>query len=454
MVTEKIIPRESEAEYALIGCMFIAPKTVPSIIKKASSSIFFEQGLGTLFNKVVSTYSEYKSIDIALIRSKVTPEEMTQILECMNKCSSSSLWEQYIKKLEQAYTRRQLIELSSELVDYAYDSVDEPTEAILSHARSEIITKLQPPNVDTATTMQEALDKLYDVQQFAAERRESGVQGVLGIETYQELDKYTDGICPGKFWIVSGYTSAGKTAFALNLLIRALRSKKRVKFFSLEMAPQEIMSRMVSIDTGIPIRDIKYNYDFSSNTELSSAAQSALSASYSRFSGYDCQIHHSSSFNAIKGQILASEVLKDTDLIVVDYAQLITSNNNETEYQRLSNVAHTLQRVSRESGIPVILLSQVSQASQQDNNKEVAPTKGSGDLGASADIIIVLRNTMKSDERDRAKSEGRPLEVECHIMKNRDGKTGALNCNFHPDKSTFEFVKEFKKVEQATTEWF
>jgi replicative DNA helicase len=228
------------------------------------------------------------------------------------------------------------------------------------------------------------------------------------------LNEYIDGLHKGNFIVLAARPSVGKTAVALNLAW-GLKGKAKVAFYSLEMTEAEILRRLSSLETGLPLKQIKQKAGYEVSTKL---AQDFLPVFET--SGLEI-VTNPQGFTMAE---LRSHALKlkqegKLEVLILDQLDKIRASGrlaSATEYEILTKHSTALKQLALELEVPIILLAQIN----REGNEE--PTlkhlKGSGQLEQDADLVFILHR--KTDQQDRE------TELSFSIAKNRQGETGKI----------------------------
>ena len=228
------------------------------------------------------------------------------------------------------------------------------------------------------------------------------------------LNEYIDGLHKGNFIVLAARPSVGKTAVALNLAW-GLKGRAKVAFYSLEMTENEILRRLSSLETGIPLKQIKQRPSNENSNRLAEEFLPALETS-----GLEI-ITHPQGFTMAE---LRSHTIKlkqegKLEVLVIDQLDKIRASGrlaSATEYEILTKHSTALKQLALELEVPVIVLAQIN----REGNEE--PTlkhlKGSGQLEQDGDLVFILHR--KTDQQERE------TELSFTIAKNRQGETGKI----------------------------
>ncbi len=313
-----------------------------------------------------------------------------------------------------------------------------------------------------------------DTMAYIEEMRERGDAILVGVDTgYAELNKMTTGFGKGDLVIIAARPAMGKTSFALNMVQNLIEKGKGVAFFSLEMPAEQLMLRLLSVQTSIQLQRLRLG-DF--NPE-----------EYKRLNDAVDKMRHSKLFVDDHGSLnihqLRSKLRKlksrhpEIELAVIDYLQIMNGTGGKDRHLEVSEISRGLKMLARELEIPIVALSQLNRSleSRSDKRPMLSDIRESGSIEQDADIILfVYRNDvyLYKEEKEREKeaiSNGKEFiskyvekeeeEAEIIIGKQRNGPTGHVKLVFQKkftrfvDKPTFgaaQIVYESIDMKSAT----
>ena len=202
-----------------------------------------------------------------------------------------------------------------------------------------------------------------------------------GIPTgFRYFDKLTGGLQPSDLVIVAGETSQGKTSLALNIVQNIVATGTAASFISLEMSKKQLMSRMISSESGVPRADFKSKYPI-----IESAA-----SDYSERNLFIADIVNSG-LAYVCGLIRAAHMKYNIRVAVVDYLQLVTDKTKSSREQEVGHIARTLKNLAKELDINIIAISQLSRPQKGGNHyPTLARLRDSGQVEEAADIVMFV----------------------------------------------------------------
>ena len=256
---------------------------------------------------------------------------------------------------------------------------------------------------------------------------------MTGLSTgYFELDELTAGFQPSQLIILAARPSMGKTALALNICENiASQSRKGVLFVSLEMGEFELAERLLSARAKINGHDLRTGKGLGTR-EMNLLADAIGKLHNSPFFIDSTPTRTMLQITATARRLKRRESL---DLIVVDYIQLIDSDESrDSRQEQIAKISRRLKTLARELKVPVIALSQLNRnvENREDRRPRMADLRESGAIEQDADLVLLLHRPEYYDPNDQ------PGMAELQIAKNRNGATGTVKLTFLKNFTRFE----------------
>ena len=263
-----------------------------------------------------------------------------------------------------------------------------------------------------------------------------------------EFDKIDDyygfEIDGNKLFLLEDMTVTHNTSLVLNMTQKAIERGEGVAFFSLEMPAEQLMLRLLSTETSIPLQKLRVG-DLTDDewSNLSKSADKMASRKLFVDDGGMATIHHvRSKLRKLKGQH------PEISMAIIDYLQLMSGDNKEGRQQVISEISRGLKQLARELQIPIIALSQLNRGVESRDNKRpmLSDLRESGSIEQDADIVMfvyrddVYREAAEKEKEMKAKAEGKEYEntfqnkpeeeTELIVGKHRNGPTGTVRLIF------------------------
>jgi len=270
---------------------------------------------------------------------------------------------------------------------------------------------------------------------------------LMGVSTgFRELDWILSGLKPSELIILAARPSVGKTSLAVNIAEHiAIRERKPVAIFSLEMSAEQLVQRMLCSQAGVSAQRLR-------RLQLTLDEWQLITRAADRLFNAQIYIDDTSSLSPIelraKCRRLKSKLEgRELGLIVVDYLQLMRSSNRRAENrnQEIGEIARALKQIAREFSVPVLVLSQLSRSVERRENKRpmLSDLRDSGSIEAEADVVLFIHREEYYGDREATPPVDPPPgfvrqeEVELIVAKQRNGPTGKVTVAFQPDYSRF-----------------
>ncbi len=317
---------------------------------------------------------------------------------------------------------RQLVKLGAALVRRAAEEEEAP-DALVEQAAVELMHLAQG-------TQKKALEHVRDVGQEAMERlleRMTG-QGTTGLRVgFSRLDALTQGFQPGNLIILAARPGIGKTALALNWLLRsAEKHGAHAAFFSLEMSKEEVFNRLLSAHASVNLKAaIAGGYDERVHADILRHRDQLISLPIFINDQATITVRE---ITAMVDRHL-SQANQKLDLLIVDYLQLLSSpaesrGAKQSEAVRIGEISRAFKLLAKDRGIPVVVLSQLNREVEhrQGGRPQLSDLRESGAIEQDADVVMFIHRKMKpvEDGQDPDRT------AELVIAKHRNGPTGII----------------------------
>ena len=429
------IPYNIEAEHSVLGGIFVKPDAISKVLEIIKSEDFYKNANKIIYDTMLECYEQGEIIDPLLVIERLKKRQKLaevggeeEIVSIYKSVPTAANIENYAKIFKEKAMLRKLIDVGTSVVELAYDGVDE-VEAIMDKAENMIFRVAQDKEKKEVYSVKDLIDEEF-------ERLEKVYQNkgeVTGISSsFTEFDKMTSGFHPSDLVIIAARPSMGKTAFALNLaLASAVKQKKGVLIFSLEMSNSQIFQRLISAESKVSMKKLRNGY-------LDPDEWARVGVATGRLAESPVFIADVPNVTVLEIRSIARRLKAENklDMILIDYLQLIKGRDRtDNRQQEISDISRTLKGLARELNVPVIALSQLSRATEQraDRRPMLSDLRDSGAIEQDADVVIFLYR----DEYYNEQSEDKGL-AEVIIGKQRNGPVGTVVLRFFNEITKFE----------------
>lgn len=435
------LPHSNEAEQAILGSMLVYPKVVRIVFDQGLQAEDFYLNIHQRIFRAMNYLSENgKPIDATSLITRLQDSDELHmvggadyILKLSDTAVSQANSAHYIEIIKNRAHLRRLIETAEMIAQDAYQ-VDQELDDVMDQAERNI---LQITRSRKATEFKSSKEVISNVIQELTKLR-SFSDHVTGIKTGYDLDRMTNGFQRGDLIILAARPAMGKTAFALNLAMRAAQfNSGAIAIFSLEMPAEALMKRIMSAYS--EVESFKLRSGNMSDEDFNKINEAA-----GDLSGAKLFIDDSSNIKIAeiysKCRKLKSE--HGLDMVVIDYLQLISGSSRsggDNRQQEISEISRSLKGLAREMECPVIALSQLSRAVEQRPNKHpmLSDLRESGSIEQDADIVMFLYREDYYNKDKTEEEQNLPERTEVNIAKHRNGATGNVDLAFSKAISAF-----------------
>lgn len=439
----RILPHDLVAEQSVLGSVFISPDSIISLADELTPEDFYKPANKIVFKTMLSLFKKGEPIDATTMGSALTNQGniskiggITYIVELVNSTPTSKNVEHYAKLVKEKATLRKMIANLSDSLSSAYQG-DVSIDDIIAKTEKSM---LDISNQNTGTGFRNVAD-ILDTHMQMVETRSQTDGVVTGLSTgFVGLDKITTGLHEDNLIILAARPAMGKTALALNIAqYIAVKEKKPVAIFSLEMGAESLIERMLASEGMVEGYHLKTGNLSVEEWHRLVHAQGNL---------YDAPIFVDDTAGIriseirSKARKLAQE-MGGLGVIIIDYLQLITGSKGENRQQVVSEISRELKILAKDLKVPVIALSQLSRAVEQRQEKRpmLSDLRESGSIEQDADIVAFLYRDAYY-QKEQADSQEANNVTELIMEKNRHGSLGTVKLYFHKEYTKFSSVEE------------
>lgn len=445
----KIPPQALDLEEAVLGAMMIDKKGVDEVIDILSPEAFYKEAHQHIFESIHELFQESKPIDLLTVSTQLKTNEKLDIvggdfylISLTQKVSSSAHIEYHARIILQKYIQRSLIKISSEIIEDAYDETQDVFD-MLDRAEAKLYDVTQGNLKRSSETAQDLV-----IQAKKKIEEISNKKGLSGIPSgFDKLDRLTSGWQPSDLVIVAARPGMGKTALTLSMARNiSVNQNIPVAFFSLEMSSVQLITRLISSETGLSSEKLRTG-------KLEKHEWEQLNVKVKGLEKAPLYIDDTPSLSIFdlraKARRLASQ--HGIKLIIIDYLQLMTAGGSQkggNREQEISTISRNLKALAKELNVPVIALSQLSRAVETRGGSKrpiLSDLRESGAIEQDADIVsfIYRPEYYKIDEWDdeeRSPTEG---QAEFIVAKHRNGGLENIRLKFIGHLGKFDNLDDF-----------
>lgn len=430
ILINKYLPHNFLAEKMILSCLLINSEAIEITVQTLTIDAFYFKNHQEIYKTIIFMYKNQIPIDILTLTTYLQDNGLLSkiggvkvLMELINQIPNLLYLEDYIRLVKDKFIRRRLIKLGYETMNSGYIT-NIPLENILNNFEKKLFHLTNEIKSQTLISSAELLNEIFfELKQKSLNPALSGLSS-----GFYNLDLLTQGFQRSELIIIAGRPSMGKTALSLNIALNIVKkSKLPVLFFSLEMSKEQIMYRVLSMETNINQSKLK-------NGDLDTQDWLKLNKIIKILSKIPFFVDDSSDLSIQKIRSSLKTILFEQNqigLIIIDYLQLMQNTKSKTEnrVQELSQITRSLKLVAREFNLPIVALSQLSRnvENRVDKKPILSDLRESGSIEQDADLVLMLSKT----------SINKSAIMEINIAKQRNGPLGTVKLKFDENCTKF-----------------
>ncbi len=433
-------PYSMEAEQALLGAVLMNPACYTRVSGIVRPESFYIPQHKAIFAAIANLDYLNQKIDPLLVL-----EELKQ-----NGTYDEAAGKNYLAQLAQSVPSVENVESYARIIKEKYylRTLMEAAEEMLKNAANE--------ELSADTIMDAAEQKIYNIRQGNKENEPVRLSDILRDEVYDNLqkitspetaedskgiptgfsllDKYMTGLNKSDLILIGARPAMGKTSFALNIARNiAVKAKKKVVFFSLEMGREQLAQRVLSTEARVESQKMRTGE--LTDDDWSRIGQATLALN-------DAELYFDDTSTITVPEMKARvRKMRDVDCVIIDYLQLMTgTKRTESRVQEVSEITRSLKLMAKDLKIPVITCSQLSRSTEargKSHKPQLSDLRESGSIEQDADIVLMLYRESYYDEDKNETVVTDESKAQVIIAKNRHGGTGEVDLHWNGNYTLF-----------------
>ncbi|WP_408069544.1 replicative DNA helicase [Butyrivibrio sp. JL13D10] len=446
-VIQRTMPNSLEAEQSVVGAMIIDKDAIQVASEIISGDDFYNRQLGMLFEAMVELHKEGTPVDGITLQNRLKEKnappqvyDMNYILGMAEAVPTSANVKFYAEIVHEKSKLRELIHSCGDIINNCYnDNMD--LADLMTDTEKEIFRITQLRNSGEFVPISEiVMNALNKIEQA------SKMQGtVTGLATgFTDLDYRTAGFQPSDLILIAARPSMGKTAFVLNIAqYMAFHQGKTVAVFSLEMSKEQLVNRLMSMESHVDSQHIRTGN--MTDMDWENLIESADLIGRSNLIIDDTP---GISIQELQSKCRKYKMEHNLHIIMIDYLQLMSGSGKrsaESRQQEVSEISRSLKALARELNVPVVALSQLSRAveSRPDHRPMMSDLRESGAIEQDADMVMfIYRDDYYNKDTDRKGVS------EIIIAKQRNGPIGTVELAWLPEFTKFANLEPSRRSAQ------
>ena len=434
-------PHNRQAEEAVLGSVLINPESFFDVAQILEADYFYIIRNRWIWDVFTFLHENRVPIDILTLSEELENRGQLEeiggqayLMMLINQTPSSLNAAAYARIVEETSVRRRMLAAANDMAKLAYqeekqieDIINSAEKSIFDLSERRIRRDLQP--------IQNVIDDYYDRVSMLSQRSDE----IFGVPTgLSDLDKLLGGLQRSDLLIIAGRPGTGKTGFLLTVAKNAaLKHKKHVAMFSLEMSNEQLVQRMIAQDTGINTQELR-------SGKIEADHWDVLAQSMEVLSNSKIFLDDTPALTPIQMRTKCRRLHLEhqIDLILVDYIQLMSGDSrNDNRVQEVSYISRNLKTLARELNVPVLAAAQLSRAVEQRTDKRpmLSDLRESGSLEQDADIVMFIhkKEDIPGGQQDKEL-------IELMVAKHRNGPTKDIEMVFLKNLAQFYDVATVK----------
>ncbi|MCD8438786.1 replicative DNA helicase [Tenacibaculum finnmarkense] len=442
----KLPPQALELEEAVLGAMMIDKKGIDEVIDILAPESFYDKRHQEVYQAIYTLFQNSEPIDLLSVSNQLKKTGKLAVaggdfflIGLTQKVASSAHIEFHSRIILEKYIQRRLITISSEIIENSYNETVDVFD-LLDEAEGKLFEVTQgnlKKGAEKADSLvQQSINRIQEI---------SGKGGMSGLQTgFTKLDALTSGWQPSDLIIIAARPGMGKTAFVISMAKNmAIDFGHGVAVFSLEMSSVQLITRMISSETGLTSEKLRKG-------DLEPHEWEQLNVKVKKLSDAPIFIDDTPALSIFDLRAKARRLVSqhDVKIIVIDYLQLMTAGGSSgNREQEISTISRNLKALAKELSIPVIALSQLSRAVETRGGSKrplLSDLRESGAIEQDADIVsFIFRpeyyGMTEWDDDDHTPCEG---QGEFIVAKHRNGGMDNIRLKFTGHLALFSDLDE------------
>jgi replicative DNA helicase len=430
-------PQNVDAEASLLGAILIDSDAIVKVADNIGGEDFYDPKHKHIYEAINTLYERHSPIDVLTLADQLRSSGQLDgvggaayLTELTNYVPTASHVEQYADIVAQKALRRRLIKASQEITGLSYDESKQLRD-LIEEAETRLFQVSQQHIKQNVISLEAILAESFD----RLDELHKDSNKIRGVPTgFKDMDNMLAGLQKSDLFILAARPSMGKTALALNLAHNvAISAKVPVLIFSLEMSKEQLVDRLLSMESGVDAWALRTGNLTDSDFEKIGQAMGALS---------EAPIYIDDTpgitVSDLRTKARREAHVHPLGLIIVDYLQLMSGgarfSGDGNRVQEISEISRGLKGVARELNVPLIALSQLSRSveSRSPQIPQLADLRESGSIEQDADVVaFIYREDYYNPETDRKSI------TDILIKKHRNGPTGGVELYFDREKQRF-----------------
>lgn len=441
---ERPVPYDLQAEEAVLGSLLLDRDAIIKIAPFLRPEDFYREAHGWIYAAVLELYGKREPPDPVTLSAELDRSGRLEqiggysfLVNLINRTPTAVHIEYYAHIVERTSVLRRLISAGGEIAALGY-SEEKETSQVLDKAEQLLFAISQRGQSKDFASIEQVLNEYYD----RIESIQHTPGSVVGVPSgFHDLDEVTGGLQRSDLIIMAARPGVGKTSLSLGIAHNSAARGSRVGIFSLEMSREQLVQRLLAVETGVDSQRLRLGY-------LSDEEWQLVSDAIGRMAQMPIFLDDSAglTIHEVRSKARRLEAEFGVDLIIIDYLQLMqgTGRRDGNRVQEVSEISRGLKVLARELNIPVIACAQLSRAVESRTNHVpmLSDLRESGSIEQDADIVMFIHR----EEMYNPETEKKGI-AEIHIAKHRNGPLTTIPLRFFNRTTKFTDLEVYRQEE-------
>lgn len=430
------VPVSLEAEQALLGAILLEPKAFLNIASFLAGDDFYLKRHEYIWKALNRLQERNDAIDYVTLSRELKDMSVLEeiggpayLTSLVNNTPSSVHAEVYGRLVERASIRRKMLMATDEIRKLALDE-ELPIDKVISESEQTLFSVSSSQIKREFVPIWDAVSEYYDEM----EKLLAAGQGMVGLPTgFKALDGLLGGFQKSDLIVFAGRPGMGKTSWLLTVALSIARRGARVALFTMEMGVEQMVQRLISMETGIKIQQLR-------TASISAREHTRFTEAIGRIANLPLFIDDTPAITPVEMRTKCRRLQHEygLDVVMVDYMQLMSAGRayENNRVQEISYISRALKELARELNVTMLSTSQLSRAveQRQDKRPQLSDLRESGSIEQDADAVMFLYR----DEVYNPETTEFPNQADVLLSKHRHGPTGVIQLYF--EKSITKFM--------------
>jgi len=456
---ERLPPYNIEAEEAVIGSLLVDPEAILKTTVFLKPEAFYREKNQWLYEACLSLYERNEAINQITVSQELTRQGKLEdvggvayLSHLVSVLPTSVHVEYYAQIVHRLAVMRRLISAAGQIAAVGYEAGPD-VDAALNKAEDILFRLRRGESPRDFVHIRQVLEQYFEESRFAAPSPVEGHPSHV-LTGFVALDELLGGLQRSDMIVLGARPSLGKSSLALSIARNAaVEQGAQVAFFSLEMAKEQLVQRLLSSESEVDSKRFRMKrYTTAEEKRIMDAAGALAEA--------PIYVDDSPALRIVEMRSKARRLHyeRGIDLIIVDYLQLIRGNGRvESKVQEVSEISRSLKALARELDTPVLAVSQLSRAAElrPSHVPLLSDLRESGSIEQDADVVLFIHRdevyyTQDAWERSNPDKPYPKGIANIIVAKHRNGPIGQRDLRFRQSITKFENLISEQEIEQPT----